>query len=146
MHEWIGQREILNTTAGLLVGFVDEQDLPLSPRLVGRAWDWHRRRWRWRLLGCAIRSCMFFSVHGRTRVRRICGNAGAQSRWQDRLSCVTAGDCDAAGWCLRLGRRQPHDEKSWASWLRCMDQRRYVESIVAGIVLHAHPRFPLCGN
>ena len=33
------------------------------------------------------------------------------------------------------------NEKSWASLAPLLDQRRYVESIVAGIVLHAHPDF-----
>jgi len=35
-------------------------------------------------------------------------------------------------------------EKSWASLAPLLDSRRYVESIVAGIKLHAHPDFRLC--
>ena len=33
------------------------------------------------------------------------------------------------------------NEKSWASLAPLLDHRRYVESIVAGITLHAHPDF-----
>jgi MoxR-like ATPase len=35
-------------------------------------------------------------------------------------------------------------EKSWASLAPLMDNRRYVESIVAGIKIKAHPDFRLC--
>jgi MoxR-like ATPase len=35
-------------------------------------------------------------------------------------------------------------EKSWASLAPLMDNRRYVESIVAGINIKAHPDFRLC--
>ncbi|GAG51036.1 unnamed protein product, partial [marine sediment metagenome] len=35
-------------------------------------------------------------------------------------------------------------EKSWASLAPLMDNRRYVESIVAGIKIKAHPAFRLC--
>jgi MoxR-like ATPase len=35
-------------------------------------------------------------------------------------------------------------EKSWASLAPLMDTRRYVESIVAGIKIKAHPDFRLC--
>jgi len=35
-------------------------------------------------------------------------------------------------------------EKSWASLAPLMDNRRYVESIVAGIKIKAHPEFRLC--
>jgi len=34
-------------------------------------------------------------------------------------------------------------EKSWASLAPLLDMRRYVESIVAGIKIHAHPDFRL---
>jgi MoxR-like ATPase len=35
-------------------------------------------------------------------------------------------------------------EKSWASLAPLMDSRRYVESVVAGIKIKAHPDFRLC--
>jgi hypothetical protein len=35
-------------------------------------------------------------------------------------------------------------EKSWAALAPLLDSRRYVESIIAGIKIHAHPRFRVC--
>lgn len=35
-------------------------------------------------------------------------------------------------------------EKSWASLAPLLDQRRYVESIVTGLKIHAHPDFRIC--
>ncbi|MDH5751215.1 MAG: MoxR family ATPase [Deltaproteobacteria bacterium] len=40
---------------------------------------------------------------------------------------------------LDEGNRMP--EKSWASLAPLLDSRRYVESIIAGIKIHAHPNF-----
>jgi len=36
------------------------------------------------------------------------------------------------------------NEKSWASLAPLLDHRRYVESVVAGITIHAHPDFRVC--
>jgi MoxR-like ATPase len=35
-------------------------------------------------------------------------------------------------------------EKSWAALAPLLDSRRYVESIIAGIKIHAHPQFRVC--
>jgi MoxR-like ATPase len=35
-------------------------------------------------------------------------------------------------------------EKSWAALAPLLDARRYVESIIAGIKIHAHPQFRVC--
>ena len=43
---------------------------------------------------------------------------------------------------LDEGNRMP--ERSWASLAPLMDDRRYVESIIAGIKVHAHPDFRMC--
>src|SRR5690606_16540071 len=36
------------------------------------------------------------------------------------------------------------NEKSWASLAPLLDHRRYVESIIAGITIKAHPEFRCC--
>ena len=36
------------------------------------------------------------------------------------------------------------NEKSWASLAPLLDHRRYVESVVAGITIPAHPDFRVC--
>ncbi|MFX1431641.1 MAG: AAA family ATPase, partial [Promethearchaeota archaeon] len=47
------------------------------------------------------------------------------------------------GICL-LDEGNRMSEKSWASLAPLMDKRRYVESIIAGIRIYAHPEFRLC--
>ncbi|MCK4779786.1 MAG: AAA family ATPase, partial [Candidatus Lokiarchaeota archaeon] len=47
------------------------------------------------------------------------------------------------GVCL-LDEGNRMSEKSWASLAPLMDKRRYVESIIAGIRIYAHPEFRLC--
>ena len=43
---------------------------------------------------------------------------------------------------LDEGNRMP--ERSWASLAPLLDERRYVESTVAGVKVHAHPEFRVC--
>jgi MoxR-like ATPase len=43
---------------------------------------------------------------------------------------------------LDEGNRMP--ERSWASLAPLMDDRRYIESAIAGVKIHAHPNFRLC--
>jgi hypothetical protein len=47
------------------------------------------------------------------------------------------------GVCI-LDEANRMSEKSWASLAPLLDYRRYVESIVAGIKLRAHPEFRIC--
>src|SRR5256885_320571 len=47
------------------------------------------------------------------------------------------------GVCI-LDEANRMSEKSWASLAPLLDQRRYVESIVAGLKLRAHPNFRIC--
>ena len=49
----------------------------------------------------------------------------------------------AGGVCV-LDEGNRMNEKSWASLAPLLDHRRYVESIVAGITIPAHPDFRVC--
>ena len=47
------------------------------------------------------------------------------------------------GICI-LDEANRMSEKSWASLAPLLDQRRYIESIIAGIKVIAHPNFRIC--
>lgn len=137
--EWIGQREVLRQLLAcwLVVG---EQDLPLSPRLVGAP---------------GIGKTSLAIAAGRTRQQHLyIYQCTADTRPEDLLvtpvlaengrikyhasSLVTA--MIRGGICVLDEGNRMH-EKAWASLAPLLDHRRYVESIVAGITIKAHPDF-----
>jgi hypothetical protein len=49
------------------------------------------------------------------------------------------------GICI-LDEANRMSEKSWASLAALLDQRRYIESIITGLKIHAHPNFRICAT
>jgi MoxR-like ATPase len=137
--EWIGQREILmQLLACWLV--VDEKDLPLAPRIVGTP---------------GIGKTTLAISAGRTRKQDLyIYQCTADTRPEDLLVTPVLAESGKikyhasplvtamikGGICI-LDEGNRMNEKSWASLAPLLDHRRYVESIVAGITIHAHRDF-----
>jgi MoxR-like ATPase len=138
-HDWIGQREILNQLLACWL-VVDEQDLPLSPRLVGvpgigkTALAMAAARMRGQEL--YVFQCTADTRPEDLLVTPVLSHDGKIAYHASPLvtAMLRGGVC-----VLDEGNRM--NEKSWASLAPLLDQRRYVESIVAGVVLHAHRDF-----
>ncbi len=137
--EWIGQREVLKQLLACWL-VVDEQDLPLTPRLVGVPGI---GKTALAMAAAAIRKqeLYVFQCTADTRpedllVTPVLSQQGTISYHASPL--VTA-MLRGAVCVLDEGNRM--NEKSWASLAPLFDQRRYVESIVAGIVIRAHNDF-----
>jgi len=136
---WIGQLEPLRQLAACWLT-VDPTDLPLTPRLVG-------------VPGVGKTALAMAAAAARGQELYIY-QCTADTRPEDLLvtpvlasngkiayhasSLVTA-MIRGAVCILDEGNRM--NEKSWASLAPLLDQRRYVESIVAGITVAAHPEF-----
>jgi len=137
--EWIGQQEILKQLLACWL-VVDEKDLPLAPRLVGTP---------------GIGKTTLAIAGARTRNQDLyIYQCTADTRPEDLLvtpvlaehgkiqyqasPLVTA--MIRGGVCV-LDEGNRMNEKSWASLAPLLDHRRYVESIVAGITIPAHPDF-----
>lgn len=137
--EWIGQREVLmQLLACWLV--VDDKDLPLAPRLVGTP---------------GIGKTSLGIAAGRARQQSLyIYQCTADTRPEDLLVTPVLAENGSikyhasplvtamlrGGICL-LDEGNRMNEKSWASLAPLLDHRRYVESIVAGIKIHAHRDF-----
>src|SRR6476661_6025832 len=140
-HEWIGQREILNQLLACWL-VVDEQDLPLTPRLVGvpgigkTALAMAAARMRGQEL--YVFQCTADTRPEDLLVTPVLSHEGKISYHASPLvsAMLRGGVC-----VLDEGNRM--NEKSWASLAPLLDQRRYVESIVAGIKIKAHANFRL---
>lgn len=142
--QWVGRPELmLQVLAAWLQ--TAEEDYPLSPRLVGKpgvgkttlAYAAGRQ------LGKEV---YFFQATMDTRpedliVTPVVAEAGALRYVASPL--VTA---MIRGAVLVLDEGNRMSEKSWASLAPLLDQRRYVESLVAGIQIPAHPEFRFCAT
>jgi MoxR-like ATPase len=139
LPEWVGQRQVL---AQLLAAWsrVDESDLPLNPRLLGKPGVGKTT------LAAAAARELDLPVY--------IAQATMDTRPEDLLvtpvlapgggvryvasALVTA---MIRGGALVLDEGNRMSEKSWASLAPLLDHRRYVESVVAGVKIYAHPDF-----
>jgi MoxR-like ATPase len=138
-RQWIGQEEILRQLLACWL-VVDERDLPLTPRIKGIPGIGKTT------LGMAAarrlkQDLYIFQCTADTRpedllVTPVLAEAGKITYHASPL--VTA-MVRGAVCILDEGNRM--NEKSWASLAPLFDQRRYVESIIAGIQVPAHPNF-----
>jgi MoxR-like ATPase len=136
---WIGQSEILQQVLACWI-VVDDNDLPLSPRLVGTpgigktALAMAAARERKQEL--YIYQCTADTRPEDLLVTPVLSESGKIAYHASPLvtAMIRGGVC-----ILDEGNRM--NEKSWASLAPLLDYRRYVESIVAGITVKAHRDF-----
>lgn len=137
--EWIGQREVLKQLLACWL-VVEDRDLPLCPRLVGTP---------------GIGKTTLATAGARELKQELyIYQCTADTRPEDLLVTPVLGQQGSivyhasplvtamlrGGVCL-LDEGNRMNEKSWASLAPLLDHRRYVESIVAGITIHADPGF-----
>ncbi len=141
-QEWIGQEEILEQLLACWL-VVDDKDIPLSPRIVGMP---GMGKTTLAMSGATARRqpLYIFQCTADTRpedllVTPVLAGNGAISYHASPLvtAMITGGVC-----VLDEGNRM--NEKSWASLAPLLDHRRQVESIIAGITIHAHRDFRCC--
>ncbi len=138
-NDWIGQGEILKQLLACWL-VVDEKDMPLTPRLIGTpgigkttlAISGARQRKQ----DLFIYQCTADTRPEDLLVTPVLAESGKIAYHASPMvtAMITGGIC-----ILDEGNRM--NEKSWASLAPLLDHRRYAESIVAGITIHAHPDF-----
>ncbi len=137
--EWIGQHEILKQLTACWI-VVNEKDMPLTPRLIGAP---------------GIGKTALGMAGAQTREQELyIYQCTADTRPEDLLVTPVLAESGKiayhasplvsamirGGVCL-LDEGNRMNEKSWASLAPLLDHRRYVESIVAGVSIPAHPDF-----
>jgi len=120
--QWVGQDELMRQLLAAWM-VVNDQDLPMSPRLLGKP-------------GVGKTTLAYAAARRMGREVYIL-QATLDTRPEDLLITPVRGGIAI----LDEGNRM--SEKSWASLAPLLDNRRYVESIVAGIKIKAHPHFRL---
>jgi len=138
---WVGQEEVMRQLlAAWLV--IDEKDLPMSPRLLGKpgvgkttlAYAAARR------LG---REVYILQATVDTRPEDLLVTPVIEGGAKLRYVASPLVTAMIRGGVAILDEGNRMSEKSWASLAPLLDNRRYVESIVAGLKVKAHPMFRL---
>jgi MoxR-like ATPase len=138
-QSWIGQDEVLRQLLACWL-VVDPADRPLSPRLIGPPGI---GKTTLAMAGAKVRQQPLYITQctADTRpedllVTPVLAESGKIAYHASPLvsAMLTGGVC-----VLDEGNRM--NEKSWASLAPLLDHRRYVESVVAGITISAHPDF-----
>ena len=138
-NPWVGNMEVLNQLLACWIT-VHPDDIPLNPRLIGRPGVGKTT------LACAAarelgQDTYIFQTTMDTRpedllITPVIGENGSIKYVASSL--VTA---IIEGGVAILDEGNRMGEKSWASLAPLLDHRRYIESIVAGIKVKAHPNF-----
>jgi MoxR-like ATPase len=138
---WVGQADVLRQ---LLAAWsvVDARDLPMNPRLLGKP-GVGKTTLAYAAAKAIGRDVWIFQATMDTRpedllITPVVDKAGAIRYVASPL--VTA---MVRGGVAILDEGNRMSEKSWASLAPLLDNRRYVESIVAGIKVRAHADFRL---
>ena len=136
---WIGQGDILKQLLACWL-VVDPRDRPLSPRLLGTPGigktTLAMAAARLRNQPLFIAQCTADTRPEDLLVTPVLAESGKIAYHASPLvsAMLVGGVC-----VLDEGNRM--NEKSWASLAPLLDHRRYVESVVAGITIAAHPDF-----
>jgi len=140
--QWIGQKEILRQLLACWI-VVDKDDLPLAPRITGFP-GIGKTTLAMAAAGVRQQPLYIYQCTSDTRpedllITPVLSEAGKIAYHASPLvsAMLTGGIC-----VLDEGNRM--NEKSWASLAPLLDHRRYVESIVAGVIVHADDGFRCC--
>lgn len=139
---WIGQQEVLDQL--LAAWFVlDADDMPLNPRLIGKP-GVGKTTLAYAAARQLKKEIYIFQCTMDTRPEDLLITPVIDEKGGIRYvasSLVTA--MMRGGVCI-LDEGNRMSEKAWASLAPLLDARRYVESIVAGLKIHAHQEFRIC--
>ncbi len=139
---WVGQDELVTQVqaAWLVIG---QEDLPLSPRLVGKpgvgktTLAFHAGRQ-------LNRPVYLFQATMDTRPEDLIITPVISESGKIKYMASSVVSAMVKGGIAIIDEGNRMSEKSWASMAPLLDNRRYVESIVAGIKIKAHPEFRIC--
>jgi MoxR-like ATPase len=136
---WVGQPELILQLHACW-SIIDPRDLPLSPRLIGKP-------------GVG-KTTLAYAAAQQLNQEVYLFQATMDTRPEDLLITPVVGDQGSiqyvasslvtamiTGGVAILDEGNRMTEKSWASLAPLLDNRRYIESIVAGVKVKAHPNF-----
>ena len=138
---WVGQDELMRQLlAAWLV--VNDQDLPMNPRLLGKP-GVGKTTLAYAAAKRMGRDAYILQATMDTRPEDLLVTPVIEGAGQLRYVASPLVSAMLMGGVCILDEGNRMSEKSWASLAPLLDNRRYVESVVAGIKIKAHPHFRL---
>jgi MoxR-like ATPase len=138
---WVGQAEPLKQV--LAAWFVlDERDIPLNPRLLGKP-GVGKTTLAYAAGRALQRDVYIYQATMDTRPEDLLVTPVVAAQGEIRYVASALVTAMIRGGVCVLDEGNRMSEKSWASLAPLLDNRRYVESIVAGIKIQAHRDFRL---
>jgi MoxR-like ATPase len=137
--KWVGQEELMRQLlAAWLV--INENDLPMTPRLLGKP-GVGKTTLAYAAAKRMGRDVYILQATLDTRPEDLLVTPVIEGEGKLRYVASPLVTAMIRGGICILDEGNRMSEKSWASLAPLLDNRRYVESIVAGIKIHAHPQF-----
>lgn len=138
---WVGAQEVKRQLeASWLI--LSNQDLPMNPRIVGRP-GIGKTTLAYAVARDFVDQVFIFQCTVDTRPEDLLVTPVIGSEQKIRYHASPLVTAMLKGGICILDEGNRMGEKSWASLAPLLDMRRYVESIVAGIKIPAHPDFRL---
>ena len=136
---WVGQKELMRELlAAWLV--VEERDLPMNPRLLGKP-GVGKTTLAYAAAREMGRDAYIYQATMDTRPEDLLVTPVISGEGQLRYVASPLVTAMIRGGVCILDEGNRMSEKSWASLAPLLDNRRYVESIVAGVKVKADPGF-----
>jgi MoxR-like ATPase len=139
---WVGQDELVTQLLAAWI-VINDDDLPLNPRLIGKpgvgktTLAYHA--------GTTLHKPVYlFQATMDTRPEDLIITPVIAEGGKIRYMASSVVSAMITGGIAVIDEGNRMSEKSWASLAPLLDSRRYVESIVAGIKIKAHPDFRIC--
>lgn len=139
--EWVGHQEVKRQLeASWLI--ISNQDLPMNPRIIGRP-GIGKTTLAYAVARSYTPQVYIFQCTVDTRPEDLLVTPVIGSQQEIRYHASPLVTAMLKGGICVLDEGNRMSEKSWASLAPLLDTRRYVESIIAGIKIPAHPDFRL---
>lgn len=140
--QWIGQKDVMDQLlAAWLV--IDSKDIPLNPRLIGKP-GVGKTTLAYAAAKNLGKQVYIYQCTMDTRPEDLLITPVIDEKGGIRYVASALVSAMIEGGVCILDEANRMSEKSWASLAPLLDSRRYIESIVAGLKVNAHPDFRIC--
>jgi MoxR-like ATPase len=140
--KWIGQEDVLEQLLAAWM-VIDTEDIPLNPRLIGKP-GVGKTTLAYAAAKHLQKDVYIFQCTMDTRPEDLLITPVVDMKGGIRYAASALVTAMIRGEVCILDEANRMSEKSWASLAPLLDTRRYIDSIVAGLKIAAHPDFRIC--